>query len=292
MISQQDITSVIGSTAVDNDGDKLGKVGQVYLDDASGRPEWVTVSTGLFGTKETFVPISDATVADGTLRVPYEKAKVKDAPRVDADQGHLSPAEEEELYRYYGIGTVTSGYADTDDSGYADTDSNRAVDLTDADTAGTAGYTDTDADRRGTVGHDTSGPTTDQAMTRSEEQLRVGTEQVEAGKARLRKYVVTENVTTTVPVAHEEVRIEREPITDGNVGDALDGPDISEEEHEVVLHAERPVVAKEAVPVERVRLDTETVTEQETVSDSVRKEQIDTDTDGVTNGVTGTDRTR
>ena len=292
MISQQDITSVIGSTAVDNDGDKLGKVGQVYLDDASGRPEWVTVSTGLFGTKETFVPISDATVADGTLRVPYEKAKVKDAPRVDADQGHLSPAEEEELYRYYGIGTVTSGYADTDDSGYADTDSNRAVDLTDADTAGTAGYTDTDADRRGTVGHDTSGPTTDQAMTRSEEQLRVGTEQVEAGKARLRKYVVTENVTTTVPVAHEEVRIEREPITDGNVGDALDGPDISEEEHEVVLHAERPVVAKEAVPVERVRLDTETVTEQETVSDSVRKEQIDTDTDGVTDGVTGTDRTR
>jgi uncharacterized protein (TIGR02271 family) len=119
-------------------------------------------------------------------------------------------------------------------------------------------------------------------MTRSEEQLRVGTETVEAGRARLRKYVVTENVTTTVPVSHEEVRIEREPITDANVGDALDGPAISEEEHEVVLHAERPVVAKEAVPVERVRLDTETVTEQETVSDSVRKEQIDTDTDGVT----------
>jgi uncharacterized protein (TIGR02271 family) len=93
-------------------------------------------------------------------------------------------------------------------------------------------------------------------------------------------------VTTTVPVSHEEVRIEREPITDGNVGQALDGPAISEEEHEVVLHAERPVVAKEAVPVERVRLDTQTVTEQETVTDTVRKEQIDTD--GVTG--TGTDR--
>jgi uncharacterized protein (TIGR02271 family) len=276
MISTQDISSIIGSTAVDNDGDKLGKVGQVYLDDQTGNPEWATISTGLFGTKETFVPLTEATVSGDTLRLPYEKAKVKDAPRIDAE-GHLSPAEEEELYRYYGVGTGTAGYTDTDTTtgtaGYTDTTTG---------TAGTAGYVDTDTNRHGTVGHDTSGPTTDDAMTRSEEQLRVGTETVEAGRARLRKYVVTENVTTTVPVSHEEVRIEREPITDANVGDALDGPAISEEEHEVVLHAERPVVAKEAVPVERVRLDTETVTEQETVSDSVRKEQIDTDTDGVT----------
>jgi uncharacterized protein (TIGR02271 family) len=297
VISTQDITSIIGTTAVDNDGDKLGKVGQVYLDDQTGSPEWATVSTGLFGNKETFVPLADATVADGTLRVPYEKAKVKDAPRVDADQGHLSPAEEEELYRYYGVGTGTAGYTDTDTTrtaGYTDTD--RSAGYTDTDTTRTG----TDTNRHGTVGHDTSGPTTDDAMTRSEEQLRVGTQNVEAGRARLRKYVVTENVTTTVPVSHEEVRIEREPITDGNVGNALDGPAISEEEHEVVLHAERPVVAKEAVPVERVRLDTETVTEQETVSDTVRKEQIDTDTDGVTDinrnrdrdGVTDVDRGR
>ena len=137
---------------------------------------------------------------------------------------------------------------------------------------------------RGTVGHDTSGPTTDNAMTRSEEHLNVGTQRVEAGRARLRKYVVTENVTQTVPVSHEEVRVEREPITDANVGNALDGPAISEEEHEVVLHAERPVVEKEAVPVERVRLDTQTVTEQQQVSEQVRKEQIevDGDSDGTT----------
>ena len=195
MITQQDITALIGSNAVDNDGDKLGKVGQVYLDDQTGSPEWATVSTGMFGNKETFVPLADATVADGTLRVPYEKAKVKDAPRVDADQGHLSPAEEEELYRYYGVGTGTAGYTDTDttrSAGYTDTDTTR---------------TGTDTNRHGTVGHDTSGPTTDDAMTRSEEQLRVGTQRVEAGRARLRKYVVTENVTTTVPVSHEEVRI-------------------------------------------------------------------------------------
>jgi uncharacterized protein (TIGR02271 family) len=112
-------------------------------------------------------------------------------------------------------------------------------------------------------------------MTRSEEQLRVGTETVEWGRARLRKYVVTENVSTTVPVSHEEVRVEREPITDANRDAALSGEPISEEEHEVTLRAERPVVAKEAVPVERVRLATETVTEDAAVSETVRKEQIE-----------------
>jgi uncharacterized protein (TIGR02271 family) len=112
-------------------------------------------------------------------------------------------------------------------------------------------------------------------MTRSEERLHVGTENVAAGRARLRKYVVTENVTQTVPVSHEEVRVEREPITEGNAGAAMSGPDISEDEHEVTLRAERPVVDKEAVPVERVRLGTETVTEEHQVNEEVRKEQID-----------------
>ena len=265
MITEQQLSSIRGATVYDADGDKIGKAGEVYLDDSTGRPEWLTVNTGLFGSSESFVPIESAQLNGSEVRVPFDKAKVKDAPRVATD-GHLDPSEEEELYRYYGVGTGTGT------AGYTDTDT----------TTGTAGYTDTDTNRHGTVGHDTSGPTTDNAMTRSEEQLRVGTQQVEAGKARLRKYVVTENVTQTVPVSHEEVRIEREPITDANVGNAMDGPAISEEEHEVVLHAERPVVAKETVPVERVRLDTEAVTEQETVTDTVRKEQIETDTDGVT----------
>jgi uncharacterized protein (TIGR02271 family) len=117
-------------------------------------------------------------------------------------------------------------------------------------------------------------------MTRSEERLNVGTRKEEVGRARLRKYVVNENVTETVPVSREEVRIEREPITDANVGKAMDGPAISEEEHEVTLHAERPVVEKEAVPVERVRLDKDTVTEHETVNEGVRKEQIDVGGEG------------
>ena len=255
MIDTQQLDQVIGITAVDTDRDKLGKVGEVYLDDETGRPEWATIQTGLFGTKESFVPLAGATVDGDTLRVPYDKATVKGAPTVDAD-GHLSPEEETELYRYYGL---------QDSAGTGGTDRDRDGDGVYDDVEGQA------------VGRDTSGPTTDSAMTRSEEQLRVGTQRVEAGKVRLRKYVVTENVTQTVPVSREEVRIEREPITDANIASATDGPAISEEEHEVVLHAERPVVQKEAVPVERVRLDKRMVTDQETVTEQVRKEQVELD---------------
>ncbi len=271
MISTEHLQTIVGSHAVDNDGDKLGKIGNVYLDDRTGEPAWVTVNTGLFGTKESFVPLADARIEGDALVVPYDKAKVKDAPKVD-DDGHIGDDEQAELYRYYGLAGVTSNGHD----GFAGT--------ADARTSG-VGTTDSAVGHEnevGTVGHDTSGPTTDDAMTRSEERLNVGTETRESGRARLRKYVVTEQETVTVPVTREEVRIEREPITDANRGEALDGPAISEEEHEVVLHEEQPVVAKEAVPVERVRLGKETVTDQQQVTEEVRKEQIDTDGDGVT----------
>ena len=116
-------------------------------------------------------------------------------------------------------------------------------------------------------------------MTRSEEELRVGTTERESGRVRLQKYVVEEEVTKTVPVRREEVRVEREPITDANRGDAVDGPAISEEEHEVVLHEEEAVVEKRAVPKERIRLEKDVATDEETVSETVRKEQVDVDGD-------------
>jgi len=297
MISENQIDDVQRATVYDNSGDKIGKAGQVYLDDATGTPSWITVNTGLFGTSESFVPLENARF-DGTDRVEvaYPKSQVKDAPQVAAD-GHLEVSEEAELYRYYGLseGTTTTGGAD-----YGTTTGTTTGTAGYEGTSGIAGGVDRDRDldrgvdrdrdldrgvdrERETVGHDTSGPTTDQAMTRSEEQLNVGTERVSAGRARLRKYVTTEQQTVTVPVSREEVRVEREPITEANRGDALSGPDISEEEHEVVLTEERPVVNKEAVPVERVRLDKETVTEQEQVSGEVRKEQIDVDADNQAN---------
>jgi uncharacterized protein (TIGR02271 family) len=264
------------------DGSKIGAIGQVYLDDQTGEPSWVTAKTGLFGTSQSFVTLDGATLQGRDIRVAHDEHKVKGAPRVD-DDGALSPQEEDELYSYYGVGTqATSGRNDTSD--VVDRGTDRDADLTTGTGTVGTGTTGTRTHDTEQVGHDTSGPTTDDAMTRSEERLQVGTQSREAGRARLRKYVVTENVTQTVPVSHEEVRVEREPITDANIGDATSGPAISEEEHEVVLHEERPVVAKETVPVERVRLDKETVTEQETVSEDVRKEQIDTDVDNDVRG--------
>ena len=268
MIGTDTISRVIGQDVYDEAGEKIGSASEVYLDDETGQPEWATVRTGLFGTKESFVPIRNADLTDDGLRVSVSKAQVKDAPKIDTD-GHLSPQEEEELYRYYGMGTGTTDTAITDTtttSGYTDTTATTGM-------AGT-GYAE---DAAGTVGHDTSGPTTDNAMTRSEERMTVGTTSQEVGRARMRKFVVSENVTESVPVTREEVRVEREPITDANIGNAMDGPAISEEEHEVVLRAEQPVVAKETVPVERVRLGTETVRDEVTVDEQVRKEQIDTD---------------
>ncbi len=265
MTDLTDVQSYIGRTAVDSDGDKIGTIGQVYLDDNSGQPSWVTVKTGLFGTKQNFAPLYGSSDRGDDVVLGVSKDLVKDAPKVE-DDGHLEESEQQALYDYYaghlGVGGQTD--ASTADYGTSESTGRRADDVT------------------STAGHDTSGPNTDDAMTRSEERLHVGTEQVETGRARLRKYVVTENVTQTVPVSHEEVRIEREPISDANRGAATSGPEISEEEHEVTLTAERPVVQKETVPVERVRLATETVTDEQTVSEQVRKEQIDTD------GVEGT----
>jgi uncharacterized protein (TIGR02271 family) len=258
-----DPKSLDGRTVHGADG-KLGKVEGVYIDQETGNAEWATVATGLFGSHVSFVPLATATTTpEGELQVPFDKSSVKNAPHHEPDQ-ELSVDDERRLFEHYGVpygGETATALTDT-----PQTDTPQHDEASDR-TAGAGS----------TVGHDTSGPTTDHAMTRSEEQIRVGTQQVEAGRARLRKYVVTEQVTQTVPVSREEVRIEREPITEANMPQATDGPTISEEEHEVVLHAEQPVVQKEAVPVERVRLDTETVTEQQQVSEQVRKEQIETD---------------
>jgi uncharacterized protein (TIGR02271 family) len=234
-----------GRTLVDRDGDRVGSIDAIYVDDQSGEPEWGLVNTGLFGTKSTFVPLAQATSAGDNVQVPYEKQLIKDAPRVDPD-GHLSAAEEQQLWRHYGLEYGTTGY----------------------DRAGRDTY-DRDVER-----------TSDDAMTRSEEELRVGTEARERGRARLRKYVTTEQQQVTVPVQREEVRVEREPITDANLDAATSGPELSEAEHEVVLHEEEPVVEKRAVPKERVRLDKETVTDERQVSEEVRKEQIDVDDQG------------
>ncbi|MBM9468036.1 DUF2382 domain-containing protein [Nakamurella leprariae] len=244
---------------VGQDGERLGKVSEVYLDDQTGVPSWVTVKTGWFGAKESFVPLDRAQVDGDDIRVPYDKETVRSAPHFEAGEP-LSPDNEEQLYSYYGLGTAgtttdTSVEAPGTTTRTADADRDLAV-------AGTA-------DRTGG----------DDVLTRSEEHLNVGTQRVETGRARLRKYVVTENQTVTVPVQREEVRVEREPI---GPEAATGGAEIGEATAEVTLSEERVVVHKETVPVEQVRLTTDTVTEQQQVTEAVRKEEIEVDTDPTT----------
>jgi len=281
---------LFGATVVDNDGSKIGKVEEVYLDNASGQPEWVSVKTGLFGSNVSLIPLAQASFSGDTMTVPFDKAKVKDAPHHDP-AAELSESDEDDLYRYYGVG---NGGTSTTTTGNTTTDTTTTTGMAAGDRTGgdlttggtTTGRTGTDRDVAGTTGrgHDTSGPNTDDAMTRSKEELRVGTETREAGRARLRKYITSEHVSRQVPVSHEEVVVRREPITDANRGDALSGGDLTEEEHEVVLTEERAVAAKETVPVERVQLDTERVEGTETVDAEVREEHIDLDADqGVQN---------
>ncbi len=255
----QTITEWRGRDVMDRDGDKIGKLEEIYLDDETGKPEWALVKTGLFGGRGSFVPLAEARQHDESITVPYEKDMVKDAPNIDGDE-RLSQQEEAELYRFYGLEYGES----RSDSGLPE---------------GQADTTEAAAVETGGPGQDTSGPNTDSAMTRSEEELAVGKTQREAGRVRLRKYVVTEEVQQTVPVQREEVRLEREPITEANAGAATDGPAISDEEHEVTLMEEQVVTEKRAVPKERVRLEKDTVTEEQSVSDEVRKERIDVEDD-------------
>ncbi|CAM3801768.1 DUF2382 domain-containing protein [Kibdelosporangium persicum] len=234
---------LVGSEVYDTRGERVGRVATVYLNEESEQPEWVTVHTGLFGHKESFVPLAGAQTATDGLHVNWGKEKIKDAPRIDAE-GRLSAQESMHLYDYYGIPMQRAGGRGQQRQ---------------------QGQQGQQAQQRGRQG--------DQTMTRSEEQLKVGKERVESGRVRLRKHVVTEEQQVTVPVSHEEVRIEREPADPRRAGQT----DIAEDEQEVVLHAERPVMGKESVPVEQVRMHTEEVTEQQQVKGKVRKERIDVD---------------
>jgi uncharacterized protein (TIGR02271 family) len=250
----RDVAHWQGETVFDQNGEKIGSVDDIYYDRDTQVPEWARVTTGLFGTRHTIVPVTEASRVSDGIQVPFEKSYVKDAPNVDADVD-LSQQEEAMLSEYYGI----SYTEDRSSSGLPD--GGRAGDASD-------------------LGRDTSGPTTDDAMTRSEEEMRVRKHRRPSGLVRLRKEIVTEHEQVTVPVQREEVRIEREPITAANADRAMSGPELSSEEHEMVLNEEEVEVTKRVVPKERVRLDKDVVAEEQTVDEELRKERIDVEREG------------
>ena len=258
-----DVNALLSATAYGSDGDKIGKIEQVFLDDNTEEVTFVTVNTGLFGTKESFVPVEGARQDGDRLVLPYAKDVIKDAPNVDADQ-HLSPAEEEEIYRYYKMNYSGTGGRD----GRYATETDRHAGAA----AGTAEYARNDRYADDTAAR---ADLDDNEVIRHEERLRVGKQREESGRARLRKYVVTEHETVDVPVQREEVRIERVPLD----GTEVTGGTIGEDTVEVTLHEERAVVAKETVGVEKIELEKETVRDTERVDAEVRKEQVEIETD-------------
>jgi uncharacterized protein (TIGR02271 family) len=281
----QDLSSLIGHNVFDAEGNKIGTAGRIYNSDTTGQPAWVTVKTGLFGTKESFVPLNGAEADDKGLRVAVHKDSIKDAPRIDQD-GRLSEADMAELYRHYGL--TPSGAAlnssQAEDHGVLPAPRTE-VGRDAAESAGmnreAAGMNREAAARpaqaaagRAATAQSGHADAQHQSVLRSEERLSANTESVESGRARLRKYVVTSEQKITVPIRREEVHVTREPLKPGEAGtDAK----IGEEEREVILHEERPVVVKEIVAVERVSLDIQTIEENREVTDTVRREEVEID---------------
>ncbi len=274
MITQDSIDRILGANVVDSKGDKIGSVGQLYLDDRTGEPSWVTVNTGLFGANETFVPLHNANFDGEDIVVAYEKDFVKDAPNESVEDGHLSVEQEEQLYRYYSIDAAAPAAAAGQQGQHAE-----------------GQYVEGQYAQGEQAQHAQAGAAhgTDDISVR-EERLNVGTETVETGRARIRKYVTTENEQVSVPVSKERLVVDREPVEGGRaVPGGLDANPGEEFDHEVTLREERPVVAKETVETERVHVGTETVTENQTVSGEVSREHVEVE-EGVQGDIRPEDR--
>ena len=235
----QQLQGWIGRNLIDGSGERVGKIADIYLDDETGQPEWLAVSTGMMGGKVSFVPLTGAAVSGNDLQVQFTRDQITGSPDADAD-GQLSQDEEARLYAHYGY-----------DYGERRSDSGLPE------------------------GGGAPRSNGDDAMTRSEEELAVSKTSREAGRVRLRKWVDTERVETSVPLAREEVRIEREPITDANIDQAMAGAEITESEHEVVLNEEEAVATTRVTPKERIRVDKDTVVEEQQVAADLRKERVE-----------------
>lgn len=275
MMDDAAIARMTGATAFDSSGDKIGKIGAIFLDDDSGQPSFATVSTGLFGMSESFVPLQGAGVTDDGVQVTYTKDQVKDAPRIDAG-GHLSPEEEDRLFEHYGLAGRSSR---VDHTGHADTDADIDID-TDTQSDRVGGDEAAVADRgREDRGRGDRAEATE-TVTAHEERLNVDTRTEETGRVRLRKYVTTETENVEVPVSKEKLVVEREDAGGVVRKGGLDEVSSGEHEDEIVLREERPVVEKETVEREKLRVGKETITDTETVSEEVRTEHVDVEGDG------------
>lgn len=250
MVSKEQVQAIRGGNAVDESGDKIGSIGEVYLDDQTGQPAWITVNTGFFGTSESFVPLQEAKVEGDTVQVPYSKDQVKDAPRVDADQ-HLDVEHEQELYRHYGL-----------QYGAGDTAGNVSNQTTQTGEAAQTGHgTDADADRAryaeagvaGGSGTGTPANRTDYAESGTPR----GTGDAE--RAQYAEAGVPGGDGTTSPA-------DRTEYAEAGAARNADGT--------ITRHEEHLDVGTETREAGRVRLRKYVTTETETVEVPVRREEV------------------
>lgn len=293
----KNIKDLFNATAYDKNGEKLGDVNEVFVDDQSGQPTFVEVNHGLFGMNSSLVPLRGHDFSGDDLKLGFSKDRIKDAPEFDSDKP-LTPEAQSDIFKHYGLDNArdVTDYKDSnldskrDVQAGADKDHN----LTAGAGAAGAGVAGAHADEKKADTHTTDAAATerkagvaddaaaartnnDGELIRSEEQLNVNKERVATGEARLRKYVVTDTESVEVPVEREEVRVERTPINAEdakNYNGAISG---DSEEASVTLHEERVNVNKETVPVEKINLKKDTVRDTETHTEELRKEQIDTD---------------
>lgn len=255
MTTERQIRDLFDATAYDRDGDKLGSVKEVFLDERTGQPTFVEVGHGLFGMSSSVVPLKGHRLDGDDLHLAFAKDRIADAPSLDVDNG-LTPEEQNRVFEHYGLGSYEDSQryaADTRGAAHVDTERREVADRTDRAVDNSA----------------------DNEIVLSEERMNVQKEKVESGRARLRKYVVTDTQSVDVPVTREEVRVERTPISadeaanyQGNIGEG---------EASVTLHEERVTISKESVPVEKVNLSKEQVTETQRHTEELRKEEIETE---------------
>jgi len=255
-MTDQDTTRLFGYEVDDSTGNKIGDVDGAWVDDATGKLEFIAVRTGWLFGKDHLIPIEQAQIDDQnrTIQVPYSGDQIKNGPSFDPSD-ELSPDDEEQIYSYYGVQRSTS----TSPTGYA---------------AGTTGP-------GMTSGAGTTAGTGEQEIEvpLSEEELVVGKRQVQAGNVRLRKIVRTEHEEVPVQLTREEVDIERVPAAEAQ---SMTVPDnaFQEETIDVPVMEEEPVAAKEAHVTGAVRLEKEAETTTRTVGADVRREDVELDAEG------------
>jgi stress response protein YsnF len=196
-----------GRTVVDGHGERIGTFEDIYLDEHDD-PAWAAVSTRFLGLRRSLVPLSDMTPIAEELEVPYDRQQIRDAPDIEPSE-QISDEDADLLQRHYGTNEPPQEREDA-----------AAIRMGEDAAAG-------DEQGRDVGGRQMSPAADDQsedAMTRSEEELVVGTRRRTRGRARLRKYVVTEHVQRTIPVQREEVRVEYEPADAGDDQTAAEPP--------------------------------------------------------------------